>query len=99
MTLASWLFTGGTIGILSGLTLWWTVGRLSPDVPSSAVFLAMGGIMLRWGLATVLLIAALQHGIVSGLLAFAGLWLARWGMVYRFNVFSDGSETNPLGGT
>jgi hypothetical protein len=36
--------------------------------------------MLRWGLAAGLLITALQRGIVPGLLAFAGLWLARWGM-------------------
>jgi hypothetical protein len=37
--------------------------------------------MLRWGFAASLLITALQRGIVPGLLAFAGLWLARWGLV------------------
>jgi hypothetical protein len=36
--------------------------------------------MLRWGLAVGLLVTALQRGIAPGLLAFAGLWLTRWGM-------------------
>jgi hypothetical protein len=38
--------------------------------------------VLRWTTTGGVLIAALQRGIVPGLLAFAGLWLARWGMVY-----------------
>jgi hypothetical protein len=86
MTLASWLFTGGAIGVLSGLTLWWTVARLRPDASSYVVVLVLGGMILRWSLSAGLLVAALQHGIVPGLLAFAGLLLARWGMVYWFNL-------------
>ena len=85
MTLVSWLFIGGAIGMLNGLSLRWTVARLHPDAPTHAAVLTMGGAMLRWVLTAGLLIAALQHGIKSGLLAFAGLWLVRWGMVYRFN--------------
>jgi hypothetical protein len=80
MTFVSWLFTGGAVGVLNGLTLWWTVARLQPDAPCRAVAWALGGVMLRWGLAAGLLITALQRGIVPGLLAFAGLWLVRWGM-------------------
>jgi hypothetical protein len=80
MTFAWWLFTGGAVGVLNGLTLWWTVARLRPGAPRRAVAWALGGVMLRWGLAASLLITALQRGIVPGLLAFAGLWLARWGM-------------------
>jgi hypothetical protein len=80
MRLTSWLFTGGAVGVLNGLTLWWTVARLRPGAPRHAVAWALGGTMLRWGLAAGLLITALQRGIVPGLLAFAGLWLARWGM-------------------
>ena len=76
-----WLFAGGAVGALSGLTLWRTVARLQPSAPGHAVAWVLGSTLLRWGLAAGLLIAALQHGILPGLLAFAGLWLARWGMV------------------
>ena len=86
MTLVSWPFIGGAIGMLNGLSLWWTVARLHPDAPSHAAVLTMGGAMLRWVLTAGLLIAALQHSIASGLLAFAGLCLARWGMVCHFNL-------------
>ena len=86
MMLVSWLFIGGAVGILNGLSLWWTVARLHPDAPSSAASLAMGGAMLRWVLNAGLLIAALQQGIASGLLAFTGWWLVRWGTVYHFNL-------------
>ena len=87
MTLVWWLFIGGATGVLSGLSLWWTVARLHPDASSGAAVLTMGGAMLRWVLTAGLLIAALQHGIKSGLLAFAGLCLARWGMVCYFNLY------------
>ena len=80
MTFASWLCTGGAVGVLSGLTLWWTVSRFRPGAPRRVVAWVLGGLMLRLGLAASLLITALQRGIVPGLLAFAGLWLVRWGM-------------------
>lgn len=67
--------------MLSGLTLWWTVARFRPGAPIRVVAWVLAGAVLRWGLAASLLITALQRGIVPGLLAFAGLWLARWGMV------------------
>ena len=86
MTLVWWLFIGGATGVLNGLSLSWTVARLQPDASSDAAVLTMGGAMLRWVLTAGLLIAALQHGIVTGLLAFVGLLLARWGMVYWFNL-------------
>ena len=85
MTFALWLFTGGSIGVLNGLSLRWMVARLRPEVPCRAVAWAMGGVLLRWGLTAILLIIALQEGILPGLLAFAGLWLARWGIVYWLN--------------
>ena len=84
MKFTSWLFTGGAVGVLNGLSLLWTVARLRPDAPRRAVTWALGGAMLRWSLAAVLLISALQRGIAPALLAFAGLWLARWGMACWF---------------
>ena len=77
MTLGSWLFIGGAIGMLNGLSLRWTAARLRPDAPSSAAVLTMGGAMLRWVLTAGLLIAALRHSMASGLLAFGGCgWFA-----------------------
>ena len=86
MTFVLWLFTGGSIGVLNGLSLRWTAARLRPDAPGQAVAWALGGAILRWSLAAGLLMAALQRGVVPGLLAFAGLWLARWGIVCWLNL-------------
>jgi hypothetical protein len=47
----------------------------------SPLALVWGGLILRLGLVTALLVLSLQRGIVPGLLAFAGLCLARWGSV------------------
>lgn len=82
MIFAWWLFAGGAIGVLNVLSLQWTVGRLRPDVPRNAVAWVLAGALLRWTTTAGVLIAALERGILPGLLAFAGLWLARWGMVY-----------------
>ncbi len=76
-----WLFAGGAVGALNGLALWWTVASLQPSAPGHAVAWVLGSTLLRWGLAAGLLIAALQYGILPALLAFAGLWLARWGTI------------------
>jgi hypothetical protein len=88
MTPASWLLTGGAIGALNGLSVRWMVARLRPDTPHRAVAWALGGALLRWGLAVGLLVVALQHGTVPALLAFVGLWLARWGVVCGFTLHS-----------
>jgi len=77
----SWLLTGGAIGVLNVLSLRWVVARLRPGAPRHAVAWVLGSALLRWGLAAGLLIAALQRGVVPGLMAFAGLWLARWGTI------------------
>ena len=73
-----WLSSGIVIGLLNGLTLRWTVRRLQPESSFIGVPLVAAGALLRLGLATALLVFAAQQGMASGLLAFAGLWLARW---------------------
>jgi len=78
-----WLFAGLAVGALNGFTLWSSVTCLRPDVSGRAVAWILGGALLRLGLVASLLIAALQRGVLPGLLAFAGLWLARWGIVYK----------------
>jgi hypothetical protein len=80
-----WPLTGGIVGMANALTLRWTVARLHPDMPRRAVAWTIGGLILRWILVAGLLIAALQYGIASALLAFTGLWLTRWGTVWWLN--------------
>lgn len=82
MTVLLWLPIGITAGILNGLTLRWTVDRLRPDAVLIGAPLIAMGFVLRLGLSAGLLATALQRGIVPGLLACAGLWLARWLVVY-----------------
>jgi hypothetical protein len=83
MTLAFWLFAGGAVGVLNALTIRWAVGRLRPAASRHVVLWVTGTAWLRWGLAAGVLVAALQRGIVPGLLAFVGLWLARWSVMYK----------------
>ncbi|HIC94675.1 MAG TPA: hypothetical protein EYH32_01315 [Anaerolineae bacterium] len=81
MMVALWLFVGGAVGALNALILWWAVGCIRPEAPGHALVWAWGGALLRWVAAGGVLIVALQEGIAPGLLAFTGLWIARWGMV------------------
>ena len=81
MTFVFWLFAGGAVGVLNALTLRWAVGRLHPAASRHVVLWVTGSAWLRWGLAAGVLIAALQYGIMPALLAFVGLWLARWSVV------------------
>jgi hypothetical protein len=89
-----WLSGGIVIGILNGLTLRWTVGRLRPEASLIGVPLVAVGYFLRLGLAAGLLIIALQRDIVPGLLAMTGLWLARWITIY--NTLPRRSRTEPM---
>lgn len=81
----SWFVLGAALGRLNAWTQWWTVARLRPDAPRRAVAWILGGAVLRWALSAGLLIAALGHGLVSGLLACAGLGLACWSLVCWWN--------------
>jgi hypothetical protein len=73
-----WLLAGLLLGALNALSLAWTVGRLQPQgAVWPALALVWGGAVLRWSLAVLLLSLALRQGILPGLGAFGGLWLAR----------------------
>ena len=75
------LLGGSAVGTLSSLTIGWTVAHMDTRSPGHAVLWTVTGAMLRWGLAAGLLLGALQRGLMPALLAFAGLWLGRWGIV------------------
>jgi hypothetical protein len=76
-----WLGIGIAIGAINGLTLSRTALALDPATPARAAVVAVGGVLLRLGLSGGLLVIALKQGIVAGLLAFAGLLVARWAWV------------------
>ena len=82
MTPLLWLLAGGVAGALNALSTWWIVAHLHPEAPGRALAGTLGGVLARWCLAAILLIRAIQGGILAGLLAFAGLWLAWRGMAY-----------------
>jgi hypothetical protein len=63
------------------MTIVWIVGRMQPDRPRRALMLVRLGFGLRLVLAALLLGLALQADIGAGLLALAGLSVARWLLV------------------
>ena len=65
------------VGVVHGLTLWWTVQGLQPGGIRRAVLLVWGGALLRSvGVAGVLLMAV-TDALTSGLAAVVGFSLAR----------------------
>jgi hypothetical protein len=90
--IALWLLAGGLIGMVNGLTRWWTVTRLRQEMRLRPLALVWGGLILRLAVVAALLIIGLRGGIISGLLAFAGLWLARWGTTIWFGALRRPKE-------
>jgi hypothetical protein len=80
-----WLLAGGAAGTLNGLSLRWTVARLHPTASIRAVASILVGAALRWLLSTSVLLGALHHDVTSALLAFTGLYLARWTTVVWYH--------------
>ena len=74
----AWFIAGALVGLLNALAMSVAVRRLAPSAPARSLFELMGGTAVRWVCIAVLLAVALRQGSASGLLAFAGLWLARW---------------------
>ncbi len=59
----------------------WTVNQMRPETLASASAWMPLGFLGRLALVAVLLAAALQRGIVPGLLAGAGLLVSRWAIL------------------
>jgi hypothetical protein len=93
--IALWLLAGGLLGIVNGLTQWWTVSRLRPRVRLAPLALVWGGLILRLALVAAVLTLGLRRGVIPGLLAFAGLWLARWGIAIYFGAWRPSEAQRP----
>ena len=59
----------------------WTVNQMRPEALASAAAWMLLGFLGRLALVAVLLVVALQRGIVPGLLAGAGLLVSRWAIL------------------
>lgn len=58
-----------------------TVYQISPDSPQLALFLVMGGALLRWVLLLLVLFLAFRQHFLSGLWALAGIGVGRWSVL------------------
>ena len=83
MSALAWLGIGIVVGAINGLTLLGTAAALDPGAMVRTAAVVLGGFLLRLGLSGGLLAVALKQGIVPGLLAFAGLTVARWMWVIK----------------
>jgi hypothetical protein len=75
-----WFLAGIFGGILSGLSQQWTVRHLHSDTSKRVALFLIIGFLLRILLAGLILYGAVQQSIFAALLAFAGLWVSRWGL-------------------
>jgi hypothetical protein len=89
----AWLFAGGAVGLASMWSLQWTAERLRPGTSLAGIALAMGGIVVRLGVAAALVLMALRHGgLPAGLAALGGLWLVRWIVSWRLSRSTETGE-------
>jgi hypothetical protein len=78
---ALFFFAGLIVGAVMLFTQLWTVNHMRPEALASAAAWMLVGVLGRLALVAVLLVAALQRGIVPGLLAGAGLLVSRWAIL------------------
>ncbi|HOU14948.1 MAG TPA: hypothetical protein PKZ84_17710 [Anaerolineae bacterium] len=77
-----WLLVGALAGWLNVASIAGLVARLRPGGDVWAVSALAGGFAVRLGLAALVLSIALRQDALAGLLAFAGMWLARWVVLF-----------------
>ncbi|MEJ5309757.1 MAG: hypothetical protein WHX52_08285 [Anaerolineae bacterium] len=77
-----WLPAGFVVAVLNVASIAGTVSRLRPGGEGRALSLFVSGFALRLVLSLLVLMAALQHSATAGLLAFAGLWVGRWTVLF-----------------
>ncbi len=77
-----WLPAGFVVAVLNVALVAGTVSRLRPGGEVRALSSFVSGFALRSALSALVLVAALQQSAAAGLLAFAGLWLGRWTVLF-----------------
>ncbi len=77
-----WLLVGALAGSLNVAAIAGMVARLRPGSGARAVAALAGGFVVRLALSALVLIVALQQGAAAGLFTFAGMWLARWVVLF-----------------
>jgi hypothetical protein len=80
-----WFLAGGAIEVLNTLGRMWSVERLGADGPRSGYARVTVGFFLRLAGTGLVLAFAFRYGVVSGIGALVGYWLARWAMVWWVN--------------
>jgi len=73
-----WLLGGILVGFINAVLTVRTVTKVRPEVNYSMSAVVLRGLFSRLGLAAAIMLVAINRGIGAGLMAFAGLWLARW---------------------
>lgn len=79
--LVVWFLAGMVTGCASAATQWWTARFIQRKSPHPVMVLVLGGSVLRWLVAAVVLVVALRQGVGAGLAALVGMMLPRWGLV------------------
>jgi hypothetical protein len=90
-----WLALGAVVGGIQGWTQKWTVAQLQPDAVRLGLALVLLGATARWVLAAGLLLTAVLQGIGNAILALAGMMVARWVLVWRWNR-ENGGPAGPV---
>lgn len=80
-----WLLPGALAGVGHVLLLRLAVAQLRPGHPWPAAAAFVLSAALRVALAAGVLFLALRQGLVPLLYALAGLWLARWPLLFRYS--------------
>lgn len=85
MTGLLWFAIGGAVGWLTIYLHVWSAARVGPHSPPWYAGALVAGAYLRWMLVAILFVLALQQSVTATLLAFVGLWLMRWWLLFRLN--------------
>ena len=85
MNLTYWLILGCALGYFQTISQARTVSSLGEETLLRSVVRMLAGATLRLLLAGILLFMALKDGLLSGLLAFSGIFIMRWVVLIRQN--------------
>jgi len=77
-----WPLLGIVVGLVNGWSIAWAVDRLQPAAAKTGAGLVLAGYFVRLLFCAGALSLAVRHGAGPALGVVAGLWLARWLVVW-----------------